>query len=99
VGPPFYARRDRFATTAVKTTALWLLTPLGETFSRHARGVPILAECGGMMVLTSALIDMEGRPWPMTALLSGTTRMRARLAGPGPQAVKKLAEKEIAPDQ
>lgn len=52
----------------------------------HARAVPILAECGGMMALTSALIDLDGRSWPMADLLPGTTRMESRLAGLGPQA-------------
>ena len=52
----------------------------------HARHVPILAECGGMMVLTDTLIDLQGRTWPMAGLLRGTTRMQSRLAGLGLQA-------------
>ena len=52
----------------------------------HARRTPILAECGGMMVLTDALVDLEGRSWPMAGLLRGTTRMQSRLAGLGLQA-------------
>lgn len=51
----------------------------------HARGVPILAECGGMMALVQSLEDAEGRAWPMAGLLPGTTRMQPRLAGLGPQ--------------
>ena len=39
-----------------------------------------------MMALTSGLIDLEGRSWPMADLLPGTTRMESRLAGLGPQA-------------
>jgi cobyrinic acid a,c-diamide synthase len=52
----------------------------------HGRAVPILAECGGMMALTSGLIDLEGRSWAMADLLPGTTRMHTRLGGLGPQA-------------
>jgi cobyrinic acid a,c-diamide synthase len=52
----------------------------------HARHTPILAECGGMMVLTDALVDLEGRSWPMAGLLRGTTRMQSRLANLGLQA-------------
>jgi cobyrinic acid a,c-diamide synthase len=52
----------------------------------HRRGLPILAECGGMMALTDALIDLDGRSWPMTGLLPGTTRMQPRLVGLGLQA-------------
>ena len=52
----------------------------------QAGGMPILAECGGMMVLTDVLVDIDGQAWPMAGLLPGTTRMRPRLAGLGPQA-------------
>lgn len=52
----------------------------------HARGVPILAECGGMMVLADGLTDKEGRRWPMAGLLPGEVRMQARLAGLGAHA-------------
>jgi cobyrinic acid a,c-diamide synthase len=52
----------------------------------HARNVPLLAECGGMMALTEQLQDGAGRVWPMAGLLAGTVRMQARLAALGPQA-------------
>jgi cobyrinic acid a,c-diamide synthase len=52
----------------------------------HARDLPILAECGGMMALTDSLLDLEGRSWPMAGLLPGSTRMQSRLAGLGLQA-------------
>jgi cobyrinic acid a,c-diamide synthase len=52
----------------------------------HARGVPILAECGGMMVLADVLVDLNGQGWPMAGMLPGTTRMQSRLAGLGLQA-------------
>lgn len=52
----------------------------------HARGLPLLAECGGMMALTERLQDGAGRVWPMAGLLAGTVRMQARLAALGPQA-------------
>ena len=49
----------------------------------HEHGAPILAECGGFMVLTEALIDREGNRWPMAGLVPGTVRMTDRLAGLG----------------
>lgn len=52
----------------------------------HARGVSLLAECGGMMALTEQLQDSAGRVWPMAGLLAGTVRMQSRLAALGPQA-------------
>jgi cobyrinic acid a,c-diamide synthase len=52
----------------------------------HARGVPILAECGGMMAVVEGLTDQDGRRWPMAGLMPGEVRMQARLAGLGAQA-------------
>ncbi|CAN7583347.1 cobyrinate a,c-diamide synthase [Massilia sp. LjRoot122] len=53
----------------------------------HARGVPILAECGGMMAVAEGLTDKDGRRWPMAGLLPGEVRMQPRLAGLGAQAM------------
>jgi cobyrinic acid a,c-diamide synthase len=49
----------------------------------HAAKLPIYAECGGFMVLTEALIDAQGRDWPMAGLLPGVARMRGKLAALG----------------
>jgi cobyrinic acid a,c-diamide synthase len=49
----------------------------------RARDIPIFAECGGFMTLTEALIDDQGRRWPMAGLVPGVTRMTKRLAGFG----------------
>lgn len=51
----------------------------------HADGIPIVAECGGMMALASTLTDQAGACWPMAGLLPGAVTMQARLAGLGPQ--------------
>lgn len=53
----------------------------------HADGLPIVAECGGMMALAESLQDKEGRDWPMAALLPGKVVMQPRLAGLGAQAM------------
>ncbi len=45
----------------------------------HAAGVPIYAECGGLMYLTEALVDQQGRRWPMVGLLPGQSVMTERL--------------------
>lgn len=52
-----------------------------------AANLPILAECGGMMVLAEELTDPDGARWPMASLLPGVVRMQARLAGLGAQAL------------
>ncbi|AKU22632.1 cobyrinate a,c-diamide synthase [Massilia sp. NR 4-1] len=53
----------------------------------HAAGLPIVAECGGMMALADTLCDSEGREWPMAGLLPGRVEMQKRLAGLGAQAL------------
>lgn len=51
----------------------------------HAAGMPIVAECGGMMALADTLADQQGQAWPMAGLLPGAVAMQPRLAGLGPQ--------------
>jgi cobyrinic acid a,c-diamide synthase len=53
----------------------------------HRRGMPIWAECGGMMALCEAIADQHGRTWPMAGILAGTAAMQPRLAGIGSQAL------------
>ncbi|HJV00696.1 MAG TPA: cobyrinate a,c-diamide synthase [Burkholderiaceae bacterium] len=53
----------------------------------HAAGMPIVAECGGMMALAETLSDPQGGVWPMAGLLPGEVRMQTRLAGLGSQGI------------
>ncbi len=56
----------------------------------HRRGIPIYAECGGLMYLTEAIIDLEGQEQPMVGLLPGRsvmTRQRLTLGYRQAQAV------------
>lgn len=48
---------------------------------RHAAGagMPIYAECGGLMYLTETLHDLDGQTFPMVGVLPGCSRMTARL--------------------
>jgi cobyrinic acid a,c-diamide synthase len=41
----------------------------------HAAGMPIYAECGGLMYLTEHLNDQQEQQWPMVGLLPGHSRM------------------------
>ncbi|QEI08970.1 cobyrinate a,c-diamide synthase [Pigmentiphaga aceris] len=52
-----------------------------------AAGMPILAECGGMMALADMLVDAQGVSWPMAGVLTGTVRMQTKLAGLGMQSL------------
>ena len=60
---------------------LWL----ASIRAAHAGGMPIVAECGGMMALADTLADQAGANWPMAGLLSGRVAMQPRLAGLGVQ--------------
>ena len=54
----------------------------------HAAGMPILAECGGMMALADSLADQARTVWPMAGLLEGSVTMQARIAGLGSQGLE-----------
>ncbi|HTU91643.1 MAG TPA: hypothetical protein VMF69_16285, partial [Gemmataceae bacterium] len=45
----------------------------------HERGLPIYAECGGLMYLTQSIVDLEGRAHGMAGLLPGSSVMSKRL--------------------
>jgi cobyrinic acid a,c-diamide synthase len=45
----------------------------------HAQGLPIYAECGGLMYLTESITDFDGRCMPMAGLLPGRSVMTRRL--------------------
>ncbi len=45
----------------------------------HDGRMPIYAECGGLMYLTEAIVDEQGREHPMVGLLPGRSTMSGRL--------------------
>ena len=45
-----------------------------------ANGMPVYAECGGLMALTEYLVDLDGKRYPMIGLLPGHTQMVKRLS-------------------
>ncbi|MDH0863528.1 cobyrinate a,c-diamide synthase [Mitsuaria sp. GD03876] len=48
---------------------------------------PLLAECGGMLVLLDELSDGDGAPHPMAALMPGRAAIQKRLAALGLQSI------------
>jgi cobyrinic acid a,c-diamide synthase len=51
----------------------------------HLCGVPVVAECGGLMAVTQSLTDIGGNVWAMAGLLPGQVVMQPRLAAIGLQ--------------
>ena len=45
----------------------------------HRRGLPIYAECGGLMYLTETILDLQGQAHPMVGLLPGRSLMSGKL--------------------
>ncbi|MFZ6678449.1 cobyrinate a,c-diamide synthase [Undibacterium sp. Tian12W] len=64
-------------------TSNWLTS----LHAAHAQGMPILAECGGMMAITEGLVDQQEQSWPMAGILPGKVIMQKRLAALGAQAL------------
>jgi cobyrinic acid a,c-diamide synthase len=51
-----------------------------EIAAFSASDAPVYAECGGFMYLNRAIVDGEGRSWPMTGIFPSAARMQGRLA-------------------
>lgn len=58
----------------------------------HQSGRPLYAECGGLMYLTEAIVDLEGQRHAMTGILPGETVMTKQLKRFGYNEVETLAE-------
>jgi len=63
---------------ALSISKTWL--SLGEFIEA---GKPVLAECGGAMLLGEALIDHDGKSWAMANILPFRSKMQHRLASLG----------------
>lgn len=70
-------------------TALADNAPIWASLAAHVgAGKPLLAECGGMMALFEALIDIEGHSHAVGGLLPGQVAMQKRLAALGLQEIE-----------
>ena len=83
---------ELFARELAANRALWR-----EVGALHARGAPILAECGGFMTLTEALIDGDGVRHPMAGLVPGNVRMTSSLAALGYREATACTDSPLAP--
>jgi len=82
---------------AANTDAVWLPGGYPELYAQqlstsHTKtslgkliqaGKPVLAECGGMMLLGESLQDLNGKKWPMFGFLAIETTMQSKLVSLG----------------
>ncbi len=61
------------------------------------QGMPVYAECGGLMYLCRAIYDFEGREYPMAGLLPGICRMHSRRVALGYCEARVLTDNILAP--
>lgn len=62
----------------------------GSIREAHAQGIPIYAECGGLMYLCENLVDQQGRSHSMVGLVPGSCEVRIHLVGMGYVAARAL---------
>jgi cobyrinic acid a,c-diamide synthase len=62
-----------------------------------ARGLPIYAECGGLMYLSREILDLEGRVHPMAGVFPFAVRMLPRLKALGYREVTLAADSLLGP--
>ena len=68
---------------------------LHEALRRHVEaGKPLLAECGGMMLLFERLVDLQGRGHSLAGVLPGETAMQPKLQALALESIE-LAQGEL----
>ena len=72
--------------------------PMMQAIGEQARaGMPIYAECGGLMYLSREITDLDGKPHTMAGLLPFTVRMLPRLKSLGYREIILMAEGLLGP--
>jgi cobyrinic acid a,c-diamide synthase len=70
---------------------------IGALRRAHQAGMPIYAECGGLMYLVETLQDAAGARHPMVGLLPGVCRLTDRLQNFGYKEVQSLRQSLLGP--
>jgi cobyrinic acid a,c-diamide synthase len=70
---------------------------LADLRQAHREDLPIFAECGGYMIFSEALVDLQGRTHPMAGVLRGRTRMTERLQSFGYKRLRALKDTLLCP--
>ncbi|MCL6610539.1 MAG: cobyrinate a,c-diamide synthase [Peptococcaceae bacterium] len=70
---------------------------IGGVRSEFGRGMPVYAECGGMMFLSRSIAGFDGREYPMAGIIPGKTVMLGKRAGLGYVTALALKDSILAP--
>lgn len=71
-------------------------TPMQAALRQADRaGMPIYAECGGLMYLSEAIVDSQGATHAMVGLVPGRSRMRSRRVALGYREVRARADSPL----
>jgi cobyrinic acid a,c-diamide synthase len=62
-----------------------------------AGGLPVYAECGGLLYLCRSLSDLDGRSWPLVGAVPGRAAMHERLQGMGYREARLAGDSLLGP--
>ena len=62
-----------------------------------AAGLPVYAECGGLLYLCRSLEDLDGRTWPLVGAVPGRATMHERLQGMGYREARLAGDSLLGP--
>jgi cobyrinic acid a,c-diamide synthase len=62
-----------------------------------AAGLPVYAECGGLLYLCRSLEDLDGRTWPLVGAVPGRATMHGRLQGMGYREARLAGDSLLGP--
>lgn len=71
-------------------------TMIASITAAFRRGMPIYAECGGLMYLSGGITDFIGNHYPLAGLVPGRARMQKKLAALGYVTAEVLADNILA---
>jgi cobyrinic acid a,c-diamide synthase len=82
----------------IYSAALAANRPMREAIRKAALdGMPVYAECGGMMYLLSELEDVDGKRYSMVDIFPGRAKMHSRFQALGYRKVELLADGVLGP--
>lgn len=71
-------------------------TMIAGIVSAHRRGMPVYAECGGLMYLSEGIVDFSGNYYPLAGLVPGRACMQEKLAALGYMTAEVLTDNILA---